>query len=230
VHPGAPTDKNGAVTHATSSSEGPGPAPVDTDEALLAGVRAGEPAAIVAWIERDHPMAEFLFNAAVSAPEPTGTSVAEPDSELLARAWRAALAEVGGETRPERLRTILLREVLYALDDAGRLDPAPGDDADVPVPGPYLPTGDPWEGWWSDDDAVAPLTAALRRAQVVAALRRLPLGLRVLLVLRDGAGLRAEDAADLVAGSADQQDALISSARVGFICLIDEQLGGGDRT
>ncbi|TML22024.1 MAG: hypothetical protein E6G35_16605 [Actinobacteria bacterium] len=99
----------------------------------------------------------------------------------------------------------------------------------MPVPGPYLPAGDRWEGWWVDDDAVTPITAALRRAQVVAALRRLPLGLRVLLVLRDGAGLLPEDAAELVAGSEDQQDALIASARVGFIWLIDEQIGGGDR-
>ena len=226
MHPGAPSDKNGAVTHATSSPGRPGPAPPGTDEALLEGVRAGEPAAIVAWIERDHPVAEFLLTVAAGD---AGTADAGAPGELLARAWRAALAEVGGAPDPGRLRAILLREVLYALDDAGRLDTGPGDDTAVPVPGPYLPAGDRWEGWWVDDDAVTPITAALRRAQVVAALRRLPLGLRVLLVLRDGAGLLPEDAAELVAGSEDQQDALIASARVGFIWLIDEQIGGGDR-
>ncbi|OLE24129.1 MAG: hypothetical protein AUG44_20295 [Actinobacteria bacterium 13_1_20CM_3_71_11] len=188
------------MTHATSSPGRPGPAPPGTDEALLEGVRAGEPAAIVAWIERDHPVAEFLLTVAAGD---AGTADAGAPGELLARAWRAALAEVGGAPDPGRPRAILLREVLYA--------------------------GDRWEGWWVDDDAVTPITAALRRAQVVAALRRLPLGLRVLLVLRDGAGLLPEDAAELVAGSEDQQDALIASARVGFIWLIDEQIGGGDR-
>lgn len=212
VQAGRSGGKNEAVTPASS--------PTHTDAGLRDGVRAGEPAAIVAWVERDHPIAEFVCTVAADGGAP-GTV-----TQVLAAAWRAALGEVGAGTGEGGLRTVLLREVLYALDDAGRLDTAT-PDAVAPVPGPYLPAGDPWEGWWADDDAVPPLAAAPRRDQVVAALRQLPLGLRVLLVLRDGAGLPAQDAADLVAGSADQQDALLGTARVGFICLIDEQIGEG---
>jgi DNA-directed RNA polymerase specialized sigma24 family protein len=177
----------------------------------------------VAWIERDHPFAELVCTVAADGSALVAPGTVAP---VLSAAWRAALDEVGAGTGEGGLRTVLLREVLYALDDAGRLDTA---TPDVPVPGPYLPAGDPWEGWWADDDAVPPLTARLRRDQVVAALRQLPLGLRVLLVLRDGAGLPAGDATDLVAGSADQQDALLGTARVGFICLIDEHIGEEDR-
>lgn len=189
----------------------------DADAGLLEGVRTGQPAAIVAWLERDHPLAEFV--CAVAAAGGTDTDA------VLATAWRAALDEVGAGTQAGGLRTVVLREVLYALDDAGRLDDAVPED-DVPVPGPFLPAGDPWADWWADEDAVPELTGGLRRERIVAALRRLPLGLRVLLVLRDGAGLPAADAADLVAGSGDEQDVLLGTARVGFIWLIDEQVSG----
>jgi hypothetical protein len=202
--------KNSAVPH-------PEPLPPD-DAELIEGLREGETSAVIAWIQRDHPIAELLCAVAD----------AQPDSdrmELLATAWRTALGEVATAAVDPTLRPLLLREVLYALDDAGRLDSASGDGTPA-TPGPYLPDGDRWAGWWVEDDAVPPLAGRPHRAQVVAALRRLPLVSRVLLVGRDGGNLPLAQAATLVNGSPEQLDQPLAAARTRYIELVEELMEG----
>lgn len=162
------------------------------------------------WLHRDYPMTELLFTIA--------TSDDSLRDEVLGSAWRAAV-----RARPDDddARAVVLGEVLRSLNELGRLHPGPPT---VTMPGPFLPAGDPWEDWWVDDDAVSPLPAGLRRGPVVATLRGLPLGHRVLLFLRDCAGLDPRRAAALVAGSGDQQGELLRDARIGFICLIDDHI------
>jgi hypothetical protein len=222
------------VSVPSAPSEGPAPAgPSDGD--LLPGVRAADPAAVAAWARRDHPIAELLCAAATAGdPAHAGApaqaqAAAHADAPARAGAagdggplyagWRAALAAVATQTPAGGMRATLLAEVLNALDDAGLLDtsaPPP-----VSVPDPYLPAGDPWEGWWSDESASRPLPARPQRDDVVRALRGLALVPRVLLVLRDGAGLPPGAVTGVTGATEEQQGTLLGSARPGFVHLLD---------
>jgi hypothetical protein len=228
------------------------------DVELRRGVRAADPAAVGAWVSRDHPIGDLLAEVTMSVAAggvahagagggevngAGGESRAEDRDAVLAAAWAATLAEIADDTGPDAtagqaggspagsaLRATLLLHVVDAVEAAGRLDDAPTEP--VPFPGPYLTGDDRWAGWWQVEPTGWPAGRRPERSEVIAALRRLPLGLRVLLVLRDAAGLGPEAAADIIGTSADQAEVLLESARLGFVGhldreLIDRELIGG---
>jgi DNA-directed RNA polymerase specialized sigma24 family protein len=79
-------------------------------------------------------------------------------------------------------------------------------------------------GWWADEPVIWPAEAVLERARIVRAMRLLPLGHRVLLVLRDAANLRPDEAADIIGTTVAQQEVLLESARVGLVAYLDQDI------
>jgi hypothetical protein len=226
-------------------------------DAAAAGLdpgRSTDPGAVADWVTRDYPLADLLVAVAAAAgadlPDLVGRSFAAALADRSAAGPAPADAAdptaagapdhaagrptVGASTgRPTAAppgaalgrRALVLLRVIDTLEAAGQLDPTPVGP--VPVAGPYLPDGDRWAGWWAREPVDWPAATAPGRDAVVRALRRLPLGLRVVLVLRDAAGLGAAEAAQVTGTSREQLDVLLESARIGFVEYLDAELTGG---
>ena len=191
-----------------------------TDAALRAPVLAADPAAIEVWLSRDHSAADLLAEAA-------GAGDAAERAEILTRAWESAVTSVGGAGSPDGLCATLLLRTLDALEAADRLDNSHSEP--IELPDPYLAGGDRWAGWWNREPREWP-PGGVDRAALVGALRRLPLGPRMVLVLRDAAGLSPAETAELVGVTIAQEEVLLDSARLGLLVRLDDRLAPEEGT
>lgn len=194
---------------------------IESDAELSARIASGDRSVVEVLLERDHGVADLVARALARQGEPGGA---------VALAWQDLLSRAGGARGRRRLRAVLLGRVIHALRREGRLDDA--GSAPLPVPGPFLPPEDRWAGWWSDEPPAWPPGLVPDRAQVLRAARRLPLHLRALLLLRDAAGLPADEAGAIVEEALRERVAPLDldRARGAFVAYVDEEIMGGGGT
>ncbi|HEV2371966.1 MAG TPA: zf-HC2 domain-containing protein [Streptosporangiaceae bacterium] len=176
----------------------------DPDEQVRARIRGGDASAADDLLARDHGVADLLARAAAG----TGTDTAG----TTGLAWERLLADARTGAVTASLRAALLGRVVTVLIEQGHLD-----RTELPSRPFFMPPGDRWAGWWLDDHAAWPPGTVLTHGQVLTALRRVPVGLRVLLVLRDAAGLSADETEPVVPRSAAQQAASLDRARATYL-------------
>jgi len=166
-------------------------------------------------LTRDYPATDLLARAAAAA----GADVAE----CVALAWERFIGDAVGVASADGKRGAVLGQVVTVLDEREALDVAP-----VPVlkPPAFLASGDRWAGWWEEDPPDWAPGAALLRPHVLAALRKVSVGLRVLLVLRDAAGISPEEAEPIVNVPGSGQNRLLDRGRQAFVAALDDQLAG----
>lgn len=158
----------------------------------------------------DQRIAEFLARATARDGDP---------HDVVAAAQAAVTDGGAGSTREQ-----LLRSVVVALEERDLLD-----DADVPDPaalGRLNPAGDRWAGWWHDDVEIAPFPAGveLDAETLLRALRRLPLRLRLLLILREAAGLDGVGVARVLGSALAPPAAEVDGARLGLVHYVGDEL------
>ena len=121
-------------------------------------------------------------------------------------------------------REQLLGAVVVAVHDAGLLDADTGSEP--PRLGRLNPAGDRWEGWWDDEDhpAAWPDDVAFDRTQLLRAVRRLPLRLRFLVVMREAAGLDPDAVARVLGGTPASLAPELDLARLSFIKSIGDDV------
>ena len=176
--------------------------------------RQGDAAALDALLTHDYPATDLLARAVAAA----GADV----TECVALAWERFIGDVGAGYGTGGARGAVLEQVVTVLDERQLLDAARVPALRPPV---FSASGDRWAGWWEDYLPEWPAAAALRGPLVIGALRRVSLGRRVLLVLRDAAALSPEEAEPMVPGSG--QAALLDEARQAYVAAIDDQLAAG---
>jgi DNA-directed RNA polymerase specialized sigma24 family protein len=108
------------------------------------------------------------------------------------------------------------------LRTAGELDAEPDPDSLPVSAAEFHPFDHRWAGWRADEPDELPDDPLPGADAVVAALRRLPLAERAVLVLRDAAGLSVEACAEIVAGTAAEQNRLLDHARDAFTSALAE--------
>jgi hypothetical protein len=182
------------------------------DAELSERVRGGDPTAVRALIERDYAVAVLFARVIVSDGDPT------PAVEF---AWQQLLADLVAGTVNAGLRAALLARVASTLEAA--------EESTVltrrAALGTFMADGDRWEGWWDDPPPAWPQDAVPRPEQVLQALRQLPLEFRELLVLRDVAGLSAEEVGFVLGDSAEGHTTLLESAEEAYLVELDREMG-----
>jgi hypothetical protein len=188
----------------------------DTDREVSQRIRRGDAAAVNELVSRDHALADLLARVSSASGRTT--------DECVALAWERLICDVARGDVTDGLRAALFERVITVLDDHELLDDAPGD---VPAPdrGAFQPPENRWAGWWIADQVAWPDGTVLTAAQVVRALRRLPVGPRVLLILRDAAAIPAEAAEPIVHLAADQQAGRLDAAREAYLAAIEDEVG-----
>ncbi|MFK3981430.1 hypothetical protein ACI2K4_13760 [Micromonospora sp. NPDC050397] len=176
---------------------------------------AGTPDAVELLVDRDYPVALLLARVAVAAD----AEVDVPERAVVS-AIRALRLDAYAE--PE-LRPALLAAVLRELSGSGWLDRKPVGPP--PSAGPFLPEDDRWAGWWQEDVVGWPEQAVPTVDQAVRALRRMPIQPRIVLVLRDAAGLSRDDAARVSGHSPQELSLLLESARDWLVGCLEPELG-----
>lgn len=167
---------------------------------------------IDALLTRDYPVVDLLARAAAAA----GADVAE----CVALAWERFMSGAAARSAAAGPPGALLGQVIAVLDERQLLDAAPVPEPKAPA---FLPSDDRWAGWWEEDPPEWPPDVELGWPQVIGALRRVPLGLRVLLVLRDAAGLSPDEAEPIVNVRGSGQASLLDEARQAYVAAIDDQ-------
>ena len=199
---------------------GPESAPVEEAADLETGrrVHAGDAEALDALLRRDHPVVDLLARALASDAGP---------GDGAARAWERLVTDLAAARYPEPgLRAAVLGHLVDVLDEGGLLDTV---GRETVWSGTFLDGGDSWAGWWDEEPPVWPPDLTLTPDQVLAALRSVPPGPRLLLVLRDVAALR-EDQAETVSGySPKEQEVLLESARESYVMALDMVVSEGGR-
>lgn len=192
-----------------------GAAMPDADREACERIRSGDVSGVDELLRRHYAAAELLASTAVAAGSDPAESVAVAWEQLIRDAAAGAVA--GG------VRGALLERVIAVLDKRGLLD-----SAEVPPPPrrPFLPADDRWAGWWDDEHEPEPWPSGtvLSRALVMRALRRVPVGLRVLLILRDAAGISGAEAEPTVHVPAAQQGALLDAGREAYLAAVDDEV------
>lgn len=180
---------------------------------LCARIRNGDGAAAIELLHRDHPVADLLFRAAMSN---------EVEVELLAYIWKSLIRDIKLGAVTDSLRPTMLERVITVLDDRSELDMS--ETRSPPKQGPFLPDDDRWAGWWADDPTPWPESSRPTPDQILHVLRRLPLAQRVLLVIRDVAGLRAEVALQILGYTSEEQRIVLGSARDSYVAYVDQEM------
>lgn len=170
--------------------------------------------AVLGLLEQHHAAAELLADAAAGAGGP---------ADAVIGAWTTVLADAGIGPASANLRAELLRRVIDGLADDDRLDRT--DTEPMPAPGPFLADEDRWARWWAGDGpAPWPEGCTPDRDVVLRALRRIPVGPRVLLVLRDAAGLDPHTVAGIIGQAPAWQAMTLQQARDAFVIYVDAEV------
>ncbi len=183
----------------------------DDDAQLAEGLRAGRTGALAALMARDYAVSA-LFASLIS----------HDGSGALMSGWRRHLDDITSGRLRDGLRRNLLQTVWEARDDE-----EPRRALRAPL-GTFAPEGDRWEGWWDKEPPPWPPGVTPKARHVVAALRRLPLLLRAVLLLRDVAGLGPADSAALLDNDHLDQPELLQHARDAYLVELDRELTSHD--
>jgi len=214
--------------------EPPRPAPpgdADGEAALLARLRAGEPAAFVTLLDRHGGALLRLARTFVKVP-----AVAE---EVVQDTWLAALDGLAGFEGRASLRTwlfrILANKARTRAVREGRSVPwsSLGPDEGGPSVDPEQFQADghwrqPITGW-TEDDPERLVLGAETRAAIEAAIAALPESQRAVITLRDVEGVEADEACTILGVSESNQRVLLHRARTRVRAALDEHLGGARR-
>lgn len=180
-------------------------------------VRRADVSALDELLARHHPGAQVLARAAAVTE-----SAAD---ESLEQAWELLVAGIIGRTVTDGTRSVLLSHLMTTLAERRRLDPGPAAAAPRRA---FYPPDDRWAGWWDDEQAPRewPPGTTLPWTRVARALREVPVGLRVLLILRDAIALAAQEAESVIPVPAARQPEVLDDARRSYVAALDEQLTG----
>jgi DNA-directed RNA polymerase specialized sigma24 family protein len=179
-----------------------------------------------ALVEAHHGAADLLARAIVR-PGDAGVD------DVVVAAWASVLettSRTDDAAAPSpgpvagSVAVALFGAIVDMLDQEDRLDDG-GEEP--PAPGPFLPAGDRWAGWWVDDDVSWPVGLHPTREQVIVALRRLPIAYRVLIVGHEAAGLPADEVGPLVGVAGPAVQAHLDAARTAFVDLLADRAKGG---
>jgi RNA polymerase sigma-70 factor, ECF subfamily len=206
-----------------STSEGSPPAAADAvldrDEALLAALRAGDEAAFVELVQRNHGALVRTAMAYVRDRD-----VAE---EVVQEAWLAVLKGLDRFEGRSSLRTWIFRIVTYQARTRGERERRsvplssfdPGPDEPSVDPDRFLGPGQPRAGAWSDPpaswgaDASERLLSSEVQAVIAAALETLPDSQRTVITLRDLRGFTSEEVCEALDITPGNQRVLLHRAR-----------------
>ncbi len=198
-----PPEHHGAVPEVPTTVD---PRPGE-DPRIVAELRQGKAAAVKTLVERDYAVSALLANL-----------TSRDSSAALEAAWRGHIRDVASGSLREGLRRGLLRTIWEARDAE---EPEQTESA---VLGTFAPPGDRWEGWWDKEPPPWPEGFTPQPEQVAAALGRLPLQLRAVLVLRDVGGLSPEDSAAALDNDHLDQPELLQRARDAYLIELDREL------
>jgi DNA-directed RNA polymerase specialized sigma24 family protein len=184
-----------------------------TDGQLSERVRHGDLGALDVAIDRNYSIATFLVAA---------LSVTTDATDPIERAWARLVGDLRAGRVTDHIRAEILAHIIDVLAEDDLLDTS---DVQPPAAPAMLPADDRWAGWWEDEPPPWPEDAELGRENLLRAIRRLPLGWRALVVLRDVAGLTPAEAEPIVHRSTGQQNAVLDAARQGLLNVLDTTLG-----
>jgi hypothetical protein len=178
------------------------------EEQLSRGLASGDPTAAAALLERD--LGVTLFAASVLSP---GTDPL--DAVERAFAGTAARPPAAGQ-----VRAALLTHLLAALGH--QVVPPEGGAA---VTDGFADDDDRWAGWWVDDVVSWPAGHRPGAGPLAAALRSLPMPLRVILLLVDAAQLPPGTAAGVLSCAEAQLEGWLEAARGALVAALDATTG-----
>lgn len=147
---------------------------------------------------------------------------------LIETAWTSATADFRRTPPRGSARAWLFARLLELRDPA--LDTGTSMPDDEPDGSEFLPPDDPWEGHWTDFPApwrAAPdawETSAAGRAAVGAAVAALPLGERIVLILRDLDGWTPSEVGALTGLLPDEERDVLLRARLKIRGAMDPAL------
>jgi DNA-directed RNA polymerase specialized sigma24 family protein len=199
---------------------------VDRDDGgLLSAARAGDAEALGAVIDAHYPVTTLVAGF-----------LTEPGQahEAVERTWLAAIDRLDGWQRPESVRAWVLGLLIAELERAQALDRAEGEAP--PEPGRFLGPEDWWEGWWKEDvrnwegfSDQASLPEEVRQT-AVSAVGSLPMLQRVLVLLRDTAGLSLDECASIVGRTNEDQQTLLDWARSSVRLALERLLDAAEQS
>jgi RNA polymerase sigma-70 factor (ECF subfamily) len=199
---------------------------VDRDEGgLLNAVRTGDAEAFGAVVDAHYPVTALVAGFL--------TEPGQAD-EAVERTWLAAIDRLDGWRGPESVRAWVLGLLIEELDKAQALDRAEGEAP--PEPGRFLEPGNRWEGWWKEDvrswegfgDQASPPEEV--RQTAVGAVGSLPMLQRVLVLLRDTAGLSLDECASIVGRTDEDQQTLLDWARSSVRLALERRLAAAEQS
>ena len=154
-----------------------------------------------------------------------GENALQDPGRVVEDAWKWLLSEVAEGNVDDGMRAALLARVAQGLESRTK----PTGTQQPKQPGTFVAAGDRWAGWWDQPPPDWPHGAVPQPEHVFSALRRLPVDLRALLILRDVGDVSAEDAAAIVPGARHQQQTALEQARDGYLVELDRvMVGSGD--
>jgi DNA-directed RNA polymerase specialized sigma24 family protein len=189
------------------------------DGGLLDRIRAGDAEAFGSLIDLHQPVTALIAGFLV---EPATAEAA------VARTWRAVSDGVQRFNGPESVRAWILTLLVDELNRTNALDRSEGE---APAePGRFLEPGDRWEGWWKGDlrtwegfgDEESP--PAMVRQAAIDAVGSLPMLQRLLILLRDVAGLSLDECAAIVGRTIEDQQTLLDWARTTVRLALEQQI------
>jgi RNA polymerase sigma-70 factor (ECF subfamily) len=204
VHSGAGTAETAPESLMTSALALASP-PVGDDDALVAGLRAGDEAAFVALVQRYQPAMLRLAEATVGS-----RAVAQ---EVTQDTWLAVLRGVDKFEGRSSLKTWLFRILLNRARTAAGRERRAGrpqdiDDERFDSSGAWASPPEPWADRVDDQ-----LVAAQLAPQVQRLLGELPDAQRQVVVLRDVEGLPPAEVAELLGVTDGNQRVLLHRGR-----------------
>jgi len=202
----------------------------DSDDALLARLRAGDRAAFAALVKRH---AGSLLRVARSLVRDQETA-----EELVQETWLAVFTGLDAFEGRSSLRTWLFRicvnkaRTRFVRD--GRTVPfsslaGPGDGDGAAIESGSFDGDDAWRdppSTWSEENPERLALGAETRAAIEAAIAELPESQRAVMTLRDLEGLEAEEICNLLAITVTNQRVLLHRARARVRAALEIRLGG----
>jgi len=202
----------------------------DSDDALLARLRAGDRTAFAMLVKRH---AGPLLRVARSLVRDQATA-----EELVQETWLAVFTGLDAFAGRSSLRTWLFRicvnkaRTRFVRD--GRTVPfsslgGPGDGDGAAAESANFEGDDSWRdppSTWSEENPESLALGAETRAAIEAAIAELPESQRAVMTLRDLEGLEAEEICNLLSITLTNQRVLLHRARARVRAALETRLGG----
>ena len=202
----------------------------DSDDALLARLRAGDRTAFAMLVKRH---AGPLLRVARSLVRDQATA-----EELVQETWLAVFTGLDAFAGRSSLRTWLFRicvnkaRTRFVRD--GRTVPfsslgGPGDGDGAAAESANFEGDDSWRdppSTWSEENPESLALGAETRAAIEAAIAGLPESQRAVMTLRDLEGLEAEEICNLLSITLTNQRVLLHRARARVRAALETRLGG----